>query len=432
MKKSSEEPDFGATGQFELTGVYFVDKKADAAFATTLGMDRIKTLLLLGAGHAHLQVLTQLAANRRSDLDVTLITPWSYQTYSSMTPGFVAGHYPLEDCQIDLQPLIREAGARWISARCTGLDANTQSIMLDYGGSSPGVDLLRTGATTSRPAMMTYDYLSIDTGSVMEKRTLDKALPGAFEHAVLVRPLEQFVNRWSQMLNKAKAQPEHTLRVNMIGGGATGVELVLAMHHGLQAAGVRAQLRLVAGSETLARDFPKGTQKRLAEQLRRKHIEVDARLCTRVHADSIDLDDGRTLPSDFTVIATGSAAPDWLNHSGLAQDAGGFALVNAHLQSTSHKNVFAAGDVASRVDRRQARNGARASQAGTDLALNLLATLTNQPLNVHALSQHGVSFISCGDRHAIANWGGLSAEGAWAWRWKDKTDREFMARFRRG
>ena len=36
MKNSSQEPDFGATGQFELTGVYFVDKKADAAFATWL------------------------------------------------------------------------------------------------------------------------------------------------------------------------------------------------------------------------------------------------------------------------------------------------------------------------------------------------------------------------------------------------------------
>ncbi|MBY0465789.1 MAG: hypothetical protein K2W33_12690 [Burkholderiales bacterium] len=217
MKNSSQEPDFGATGQFELTGVYFVDKKADAAFATTLGMDRIKTLLLLGAGHAHLQVLAQLAANRRSDLDVTLITPWSYQTYSGMTPGFVAGHYPLADCQIDLLPLLREAGARWISARCNGLDANTQSVMLDYGGGSPGVDLQKTGTTMSRPAMMTYDFLSIDTGSVMEKRKLDRTIPGAAEHAILVRPMEQFVNRWTQVLNRAKAKPGHTLHVTVVG-----------------------------------------------------------------------------------------------------------------------------------------------------------------------------------------------------------------------
>lgn len=431
MKNSSQDPDFGATGQFELTGVYFVDKKADAAFATTLGMDRIKTLLLLGAGHAHLQVLAQLAANRRSDLDVTLITPWSYLTYRGMTPGFVAGHYPLEDCQIDLQPLLREAGARWISARCCGLDANTQSVMLDYGGSSPGVDLQQAGATINRPAMMTYDFLSIDTGSVMEKRKLDQSIPGASEHAILVRPIEQFVNRWSQVLNRAKAKPASTLRVTVVGAGASGIELLLAMQQGLQTAGVTAQLRLVVGGHALAPDYPKGVQQRLAAQLRKRQIEVDMGTCTRVTADAVEVDGGRTLASDVTVIATGSAAPDWLNHSGLAQDENGYALVNAHLQSTSHRNVFAAGDVATRFDRRHAGNGVYAERAGSDLALNLLATLTDQPLNAHMPSDRSLNLISCGTGHAIANWGAFSAEGAWAWRWKDKIDRQFMARFSR-
>lgn len=431
MKNSSQDPDFGATGQFELTGVYFADKKADAAFATTLGMDRIKTLLLLGAGHAHLQVLTQLAANRRSDLDVTLIAPWSYLTYSGMTPGFVAGHYPLEDCQIDLHPLLREAGARWISARCSGLDANTQSVMLDYGGSSPGVDLQQTGATTSRPAMMTYDFLSIDTGSVMEKRKLDQSIPGASEHAILARPIEQFVNRWSQVLNRAKAKPGSTLRVTVVGGGASGIELLLAMQQGLQTAGVAAQLRLVTGGPTLAPDYPKGVQQRLAAQLRKRQIEIDMGTCTRVTADAVELDGGRTLPSDVTVVATGATPPDWLNHSGLAQDENGYALVNAHLQSTTHKNVFVAGDVATRFDRRHVGNGVHAERAGPDLALNLLASLTDQPLNAHMPSDRSLNLISCGAGHAIANWGAFSAEGAWAWRWKDKIDREFMARFRR-
>lgn len=431
MKNSSEEPDFGATGQFELTGVYFADKKSDAAFATTLGMDRIKTLILLGAGHAHLQVLAQLAAHRRSDLDVTLITPWSYQTYSGMTPGFIAGHYPLKKCQIDLLPLLREAGVRWISARCNGLDANTQSVMLDYGGSSPGVDFQKTGATVSRPAMMTYDFLSIDTGSVMEKRKLDHAIPGAAEHGILVRPLEQFVNRWAQVLKRAQAKPDQPLRVTMVGGGASGVELLLAMQQGLHKAGVTAQLRLVAGGSTLASNYPKGVQKRLANQLRNRQIEVDSGTCTRVTAETVEVDGTRTLPSDVTVIATGSTPPDWLNHSGLSQDEKGYALVNAHLQSTSHKNVFAAGDVATRFDRHHSRNGVYAMRAGADLGLNLLATLTDQPLNVHAPADRTLNIISCGTDHAIASWGAFSAEGAWAWRWKDKIDREFMARFKR-
>ena len=81
MKARSDEPDFGATGQFELTGVYFSDKKADAAFATTLGMESIKSLVLVGVGPAQLQVLTQLARNRRSDVDVTLVHGYGFPRF---------------------------------------------------------------------------------------------------------------------------------------------------------------------------------------------------------------------------------------------------------------------------------------------------------------------------------------------------------------
>lgn len=431
MKNSSKDPDFGATGQFELTGICFADKQAEAAFATTLGMEHIKTLLLVGAGPAHLQVLAQLAANRRSDLDVTLITPWSYVTYRGMVPGFVAGHYPLADCQIDLQPLLREAGVRWINARCSGLDAQTHSIMLDYGGDGPGVGLQHTGVAISRPAMLTYDFLSIDTGSVMEKRKLDHAIPGASEHALLVRPTEQFVNRWSQVLNRARAQPGNPLYVTLVGNSAAGIELLLAMQQGLHAAGVTAKLRLIAGSTTLAPQCAKGVQKRLWAQLRKRQIDIDHGTCTRVTADAVQVDGGRTLPSNVTVVAAGASAPEWLNHSGLAQDANGCALVNTHLQSTSHKNVFATGEVATRLDRPRAQNNAYARRDGTDLALNLLATLTDQPLSAHAQSDRALNFIGCGTSHAIASWGGLSAEGTWAWRWKNKIDRDFMARYRR-
>lgn len=429
MKNSSQEPDFGATGQFEMTGVYFADKKADAIFATTLGMERVRTLLLLGAGQAHLQVLSLLASNRRSDLDVTLITPWSYRTHGGMVPGFIAGHYPLSECQINLEPLISRAGARWINARCSGLDAGTQSVMLDYGGSSRGVDLHAGKVATNRPALLSYDYLSIDTGAAMEKPSLERLVPGAFEHGLMTRPTEQFVNRWSQAFSQAQAAPDKPWHVTVVGSDASATELVLAMQHGLHAAGVSATVRLLVQAPEVAPECPKGVRRRLEAQLRLRQVEVILQRCKRVRKNAVELEDGQTLPSDITVIATGAAAPHWLEHSGLARDADGFALVNAFLQSTSHPNVFAAGGVASRLDRPNASPDAYTPQAGSDLALNLLANLTNQPLRAHASGSRSVSFITCGSKHAVASWGQLSTEGAWAWRWKDKADRAVMTRY---
>lgn len=430
MNKRRDDPEFGATGQFELTGVYFVDKKAESAFATTLGMDRIKTLLLVGAGPAHLQVLAQLAAHRRSDMDVTLIHPWSYLTYPAMVPGFVAGHYPLDACQVDLEVLLREAGARWISARCGGLDANTNSLMLDYGGSGPSRSTDPTGGLVPRPAMLTYDFLSVDSPTVMEHRQLEAHLPGAAEHGVPTLPSEQWVNRWSTVLQRLKTQPGKTWHLSVVGAEDAALELLFAIRQGLQKAGVSALLRLVTQGGEPAASHSAGVRKRIEAQLQQHQIDVVPRRCVRVTADALQLDNGQRLPSDVTFIAHGATAPDWLHHSGLAQDGEGLIQVNAHLQSVSHRNVFAAGAVATRADRPDA-GGMQADNAGSDLAINLLASISDQPLSTHKPTERSIQVIACGAGHGIAQWGWVSGEGGWAWNLRDKQDRAFVAQFRR-
>ena len=69
----------------------------------------MKHLLLLGAGHAHVQVLKRYAELVRHGAlppKITLVTPHPRQLYSGMVPGFVAGHYALEQCVIALEPLL--------------------------------------------------------------------------------------------------------------------------------------------------------------------------------------------------------------------------------------------------------------------------------------------------------------------------------------
>ena len=71
-----------------------------------------KQLLLLGAGHAHVQVLARMAQSPWAGAQVTLVAPYDRQLYSGMVPGFVAGHYTLEECVIPLEPLVRHSGIR--------------------------------------------------------------------------------------------------------------------------------------------------------------------------------------------------------------------------------------------------------------------------------------------------------------------------------
>lgn len=430
--KASKDPDFGATGQFELTGVYVSDRKADATFATTLGMDRIKSLLLLGAGEAHLRVLAQLAKHSRSDLDVTLITPWSYKTSAALARGYVAGQHSLAACQIDLEPLLQRAGVRWISARCNGLDARTSSVMLDYGAAGASVSGQRTSGAVGRPAMLTYDLLSIDTGTALERHHLDTLLPGAAEHAVLHKPTEQFVNRWAQILNQAKAHPNKPFDVCVIGAETAGLELCFAMERGLSAAGIPHRVHLVGQGRPLGAGYPPSVRKRVIAWLKKRQIIWHNALCTRVHAQHIDLSEGPAISAQLVVVATGDHTPEWLTHSGLARDGNGRVLVNDHLQSTRSPKVFATGGIAAKVGHlRQAGLRIDGEQAGPTLALNLLASLSDQPLNPLTAPSPKVRFLNCAGEHAIASWGRFSAEGRWAWRWKQRQDLGLVARYQR-
>ena len=72
----------------------------------------LKNLVLLGLGHAHVQVLRGLAHSRPADLNLTVIAPRPLAVYSGMVPGFVAGHYTAEQCRIPLDALLARSGAR--------------------------------------------------------------------------------------------------------------------------------------------------------------------------------------------------------------------------------------------------------------------------------------------------------------------------------
>jgi NADH dehydrogenase FAD-containing subunit len=147
-----------------------------------------------------------------------------------------------------------------------------------------------------------------------------------------------------------------------------------------------------------------------------------------LRAAEVLLASGARLACDVPLLATGAQAPAWLQSSGLALDAQGFVAVNACQRSTSHANVFAAGDVSSRVDRSLARSGVYAVRAGPVLGMNLAAAVEGAACKEHQPPSQTLNLISCGTRMAVASWGRFHAQGRWVWWLKDWIDRRFLAR----
>jgi hypothetical protein len=111
----------------------------------------------------------------------------------------------------------------------------------------------------------------------------------------------------------------------------------------------------------------------------------------------------------------------------------GFVRIDEQLRSVSHPQVFATGDCASWSGQALPKAGVHAVRMGPVLASNLRAALrvpaAAGDLQAHRPQRHFLALLATGDGRAIASRGPFGAEGAWAWRWKDRIDRRFLQQF---
>jgi selenide,water dikinase len=371
----------------------------------------MKRLVLVGGGHAHVQVLKAIGDAPDPGIAVTLVTPVRRQVYSGMLPGFVAGHYRLEECGIDLDPLAERARASVVRSSASLVNPAMREVICASGEAIP------------------YDVLSLDVGS----RPFTGAARGVAEHAIAVRPLEGFVEGWERVLARAR---EGGLRsVSVVGGGAAGIELAFAMDHRFRAeAGAGApHVRILSDQPALVPEYPPAARGRILRLARSRNIGIHAGCpVTEVGPGHVRVKSAIQFATDATFWVAGAAAHDFIRDSGLRTDERGFLAVDDRLRSVSHPGVFGAGDCATNLQDPRPKAGVFAVRAGPALAANLLAALRGGDLQPHASPRRFLTLVSCGNRYAVGVWGPLSFAGGWVWRWKDRIDRRFLARYAPG
>lgn len=369
-------------------------------------------LVLVGGGHSHLAVLRRFAMAPMRGVRLTLVARELHTPYSGMLPGLLAGHYQFDDAHVDLGPLAAAAGARLIHAPLTGLDAEQQLLHLP-----------------DRPPLH-FDALSLNTGAEPSLQ----GVAGDVEALLRVKPISRLLPRFESLLARlGRDSGPHHLAV--VGGGAGGVELVLALARRLrkEGAGDTVSLHLLTAAARLLPGHSVRVARRLQDALADVGVQVhfNARV-SAVTTDGLQTEAGTRLHVDEVLWATGAAAPAWLRRSGLELDDDGFVAVGPTLQSRSHPAVFAAGDVAALSHAARPKSGVFAVRAGPVLADNLRAWIGGGSLRPFRPQRRALYLISTGDRRAVvARPGWPVLAGNWVWRWKDWIDRRFMAQYQR-
>ena len=402
----------------------------------------MRRLLLIGAGHAHAQVLRDWLDRPVPGVELVLVSPAALAPYSGMVPGWLAGSYLFEDICINFQALAAAAGARWVADELASLDAGRRSVTLASG------------------AVLGFDLLSLNVGSTLTPPANAADDAGSGGAAMLsLRPLGRLREAWDLQLAAIAGQANQApFTVTAVGGGAAGFECLLAVLARLRALwpGRLVHGVLVSRASSLLPGLAPGAVRAAGQALTRAGVSLqlgtdwgDALLHRRSSAAAgtvLGLPDGATdgpttgpttgpatdPTTGLLLWATGAEAHDWqrcpARRGGMAVSERGFIRVDRQLRSVSHPSVYAVGDCAEWAPPLP-KAGVFAVRMGPVLSRNLRAALGEGEAADYTPQRRFLALLATGDGRAIGAWGRWSAQGRWLWRWKDHIDRQFLRRF---
>ncbi|MGC6530800.1 MAG: selenide, water dikinase SelD [Candidatus Puniceispirillaceae bacterium] len=360
-------------------------------------------LVLIGGGHAHVNVLKSFGMRPIDGLTITLISDVTNAPYSGMLPGYIEGVWDKDEIHIDLVRLASFAGANFIHDEVTAIDANARQI-----------------AIKNHPAMR-YDIISINSGALPDL----SPIKGADRYGIAVKPISHCVSKI----------PDHlpsTNTVNIIGAGVAGMEMAFALS--VRYKSQAPDINVFSRSESILKTLPKKAAKLVRDQCQSAGITLHEGVAITEMTDRALYDaTGMHYPSGVNFVVTGVKPAAFVKslasaHNDMLDDKG-FIKVGPTLQSPVHDSLFAAGDVASITHAPREKAGVFAVRAGAVLAKNIRRYVDQKPLQRWQPQKRYLALIGTGNGKAIATRGVLASYGRFWWWLKKRIDKAFMDKF---
>ena len=359
-------------------------------------------MVLIGGGHAHVQVLRKLCMNFYEGLHVILINDSQEAAYSGMTPGYIQGFYKEDEAMIDLQRLCFNAGATFINDEVIQLDREFKKIILK-----------------NQPSIH-YDLLSINTGSISKKNNL-KIEKNA--KCIFIKPINNLIQNLKiidQLTHK-----NNLIKLSIIGGGVAAFELGFALHQRYQS---KVSLTIFSRHILSEKNLNTKSILKLKQISKKMNITLIEENVLEINENDIFLSNKEVYPSDLNLISTGAELPDWVRNSSL-QQIDGFIGINNNLQSINDEHVFAVGDAASLQSYQRPKSGVMAVRQGQILKENIFLKIQRKKLKTFFPQRNWLYIIGTYPDRALLNYFQFSFHGKWCWILKNWIDRSFITKF---
>lgn len=281
-----------------------------------------------------------------------------------------------------------------------------------YQGTAKQIDLKKQKVQLTDEREFNYDRLVLAMGG---ETPLD-AVEGAREYATCFKSIED-AYKLQEKLRILEASQQDFIRVAIIGGGYSGVELACKLADRLKS---RGRIRLVEQGDRILSRSPEFNQRAAQQALASRQIWLDlqtkvasmtANSLTLVHQEKID-----TIPVDLILWTVGSQVVPLVRSLPLAKNERNQLLVNSSLQVVDRSEIFAVGDLAECHD----ANGQKvpptaqaALQQADYAAWNIWASMTGKPTLPFHYQPFG-EMMTLGEENATLTGLGIKLDGQFA------------------
>lgn len=370
-------------------------------------------IVIVGGGAGGLELACKLG-RRLGPERVTLVDRQLFHIWKPSLHEVAAGTLDIHQEGLSYEMLAHDNRFRFCLGAFKGLNPEQRVISVDAVHDEQGEQLIPERS-------LVYGQLVLSLGSTANHFNV----PGAAEHSMsLNQPAdaERFRQRMLKLLSAAElrksAGAEAAVRVVIIGGGATGVELAAELREASQVHaryGFRrldplrdVQLTLLEGAERILAPLPERVSISATALLRDRGVQVVARCrVAQVSANAVTDADGHAYPADLVVWAAGIKAPALLAEQGLPVNRSGQVEVDSRLQVKGQPHIHALGDNAAceLPDGRLVPPRAQAAhQQASYLAKRLPLLLDGRPPGdePYRYRDHG-SLVSLGSQSSVGN-----------------------------
>lgn len=371
--------------------------------------------VVVGCGFAGLSAVNHLTDRIGDDAnsDILLIDRHNYHLFYPLLYQVATGGLEAGALAYPIRVTARHRGFRYLEANVENVDLTAKRLETDAGP-------------------IPYDQLILAPGSTSNFF----GMKDAAEHAIPLKSIRDGIrlrDRVIETFELAEQEPDPDRRralltYALVGGGATGVELVSSLadmlytsllpnYPGINPADVR--LVLVESHETVLNGWSSAVQQIAMGKLRSRGVRlVLGTTVIRVSDNGVETRDGQRIPTATVVWTAGVKAPPLIDKLPGSRERDGRIHVNEHLELPDYPGVFVAGDAAFYVNPTTGKAVPPTAEAalseGQAAAENAVRRARGVALETYVFHSKG-ELVSLGRGAAAANLFGVVLDGLLAW-----------------